>query len=144
MRAGIEIDRPRTEVFAVAADPLRDTAWRLELRRIAGRAPALGAVYAEVTDVGTGTFAAATEVTGFDPPRRIVLRLRGGHDFEIRRTFAALSGARTRLDYEVLASEETIQAVFGAPIDPALGRTLIETVMRANLARLKRLLEAEG
>lgn len=146
MRRAVEIDRPRPQVFAFAADPMRDATWRFELRRIAGGALGPGAAYAEVVDVGTGTHEIAAVVTELDPPRRIVVRVRlqDGHDFEIRRTFAALAGGRTRMHYDMLASEKTIQAIFGAPIDPELGQAVIQTVMRANLWRLKRKLEAEG
>jgi hypothetical protein len=144
MRGGIEIDRPRREVFAIAGDPMRDIGWRLELRRMTGGPPKTGAVYAEVLDVGTGIHTTETVVTAFDPPHEIVLRALAGQDFEVRRSFAALAGGRTRLSYELQASAATIRAIFGEPVDPALAAAVIQSVMQANLTRLKRRLERAG
>lgn len=109
-----------------------------------GGPPQTGAVYTEVLDVGTGMYSTVAVVAEFDPPREIVLRAQGGQGFEVRRSFAALAGGRTRLSYELQATAATIRAVFGGSVDPELGAVVIQAVMQANLERLKRRLERAG
>src|SRR5689334_7062786 len=105
MRFSIEIDRPAAEVFAYVAELDRHGEWQEAIvsARMEPPGPArVGTRNIEVRRVPGGPREIASEVTEYDPPRRVAAR---GLDGPIRAQVAlnveALGVARSRVTMEL-------------------------------------------
>jgi uncharacterized membrane protein len=141
VRTAIEIERPRQEVAAYAADPDNVTAWYANIRSVEWRSPrpvAAGARLAFVARFLGRELVYVYEVAELVPGERLVMRT-GDAPFPMETTYTWEDAAngRTRMTLRNRGEPNG----FSKLAAPLMGRA-IQRANRKDLARLKELLES--
>jgi uncharacterized protein YndB with AHSA1/START domain len=139
-RREITITRPLDEVFSFTADAENDPKWRsavLDVQRVAGDAPGVGARYRQGVKGPFGRRTPAdTEVTEFEPGRKLAFRVIAGPVRpEGRYEFAPEDGGGTRLTFELRCELKGLKKLMSGAVQKSM-----DAEMR-NLDELKRVLE---
>jgi uncharacterized protein YndB with AHSA1/START domain len=138
-RREVTIGRPLHEVFAFVADGENDPKWRgavLDVERVSGDGPGPGAKYRQGVKGPFGRRTPAdTEVTEFEPQRRVAFRVtagpvrpEGSYDF-------ARDEHGTRLTFELRCELKGLKKLMSGPVQKSM-----DAEMR-NLDELRRVLE---
>lgn len=136
----IEIDRPRDEVFAFAADPARTTAWYRNIKTVEweGNPPAIVGSRVRFSARFLGRSLDYTyEVREIEPGRRFVMATAEGPFAMVTTyTFADAAGGGTRMELRNRGEPSGFAAVAAPVMKRAMRRA-----NEADLRRLKALLE---
>ncbi len=141
VRTAIEIERPRQEVAAYAADPDNVTAWYANIRSVEWKSPrpvAAGSRLAFVARFLGRELAYIYEVAELVPGERLVMRTADGpFAMETTYTWEDAASDRTRMTLRNRGEPDG----FSRLAAPLMGRA-IQRANRKDLARLKELLES--
>jgi uncharacterized membrane protein len=136
----IEIDRPRDEVFAFAADPANTTAWSKNIKAVECETQPPAAVGSRLRFSAQFLGRALDytyEVLEIEPGSRFVMATaEGPFPMETTYTFADAAGGGTRMELRNHGEPSGFAAVTAAVMAGAMRR-----VNEADLRRLKALLE---
>jgi len=136
----IEIDRPRAEVAAYAAEPANAPSWYVNIKAVEWKSSpplAVGTKVAFVAQFLGRRLAYTYELTEFVPGERLVMRTaEGPFPMETSYTWQALDERRTRMTLRN-CGEPTGFAALAAPFMASAMRR----ANRKDLARLKAILE---
>ena len=135
------IERSADDIWAYAADVTRHPEWMgvIDAKVISGNPTDVGAVGRETVRVGPRRYAAEFTVSGSDPGRLIAWRVAGGAPFagELRLDIEPLGPQRARAMYSGVVTMMGLWRL----LEPFMARE-VRTAERAELRRLKRVLEA--
>jgi uncharacterized protein YndB with AHSA1/START domain len=136
----IEIDRPRTEVAAYAADPDNAPSWYVNIKRIEWEPPKsvdVGARVAFVAQFLGRRLVYTYEITELVPAERLVMRTAAGpFPMETTYTWEDTDGGGTRMTLRNRGQPSGFSKVSGPLLASAMRRAT-----RKDLMALKRLLE---
>lgn len=147
MKRVLEIGRPPARVFPWIEDPERQKRWMkgLEANEVVGGGPTrVGARTRMLIKEGGRRAEYDGEVTAYEPPRRLAIRMWGGAlpkgmELHVDYRLHDLGGGRTRLEYEGWCDVHGFFMRLFAPLMKLFGGLQL----RSFLKRLKLLAEAE-
>jgi uncharacterized membrane protein len=139
----IEIDRPRDEVAAYAADPQNATAWYENIERVEWKTDpplAVGSRMAFVARFLGRRLAYTYEVTELVPGERLVMRTADGpFPMETTYTWSDAAGGGTRMGLRNRGEPSGFSKIAAPMMEVAMRRA-----NRGDLDRLKRILESSS
>jgi hypothetical protein len=137
----IEIERPREDVAAYAADPTNATAWYENIDRVEWKTPPTLAVGSRVAFAARflgRSLEYTYEITEYVPGERLVMRTsQGPFPMETTYTWADVPSGGTRMTLRNRGEPSGFSKIVGPLMSPAVRRE-----NRKDLRRLKEILEA--
>jgi ligand-binding SRPBCC domain-containing protein len=134
------IRRPVDDVFAFVSDPLNFPRWNSAVQAVRRTSPGeagIAATYSMERELPGGQATNALEVTASEPPREFAMRTTSGPTpFAYRYRFSG-DDAET-----VITLEAQVELPGGARVLRRLATRAVKSGVDANLASLKRILEA--
>jgi uncharacterized protein YndB with AHSA1/START domain len=132
----VGIERPIDEVFAYVSDPLNVPRWNSAVQAVRKTS---AAAYAMERELPSGHAVNDLEIVAYDPPSEFAIHTRSGPTpFRYRYRFSARNGGT------VLQLDAEVELGGAAAFLPQLARRAVKKGVDANLATLKKLLEARA